>query len=147
MRHRWHLSAIDGESMPRDPHTRLTRQKLAEALTDDGFPTKPSTLATKATRGGGPPYELWGKKPIYTWGTSLAWAKSRLSAPRTNSSEHCLVDADRSKCAVQRIAGGVEDAATMPAMNPKPTEANSARPLGRRFRRRDRAVEAGGGHE
>ena len=74
-----------------------------------GFPTKPSTLATKATRGGGPPYELWGKKPIYTWGTSLAWAKSRLSAPRTNSSEHCLVDADRSERAVQRIAGGVED--------------------------------------
>jgi hypothetical protein len=74
--------------MPLQPDTRLTRQKLAEALTEEGFPTKASTLATKATRGGGPAYELYGKKPIYTWGTSLAWAESRLSPPRTNSSEH-----------------------------------------------------------
>jgi hypothetical protein len=90
--------------------TRLTRQKLAEALTEEGFPTKPSTLATKATRGGGPPYELRGKKPIYTWGTSLAWAKSRLSPLCTNSSEHCVVHADRSECAIQKIAASVEDA-------------------------------------
>jgi len=96
--------------MPLHPDTRLTRQKLAEALTEEGFPTKPSTLATKATRGGGPAYELYGKKPIYTWGTSLAWARSRLSAPHTNSSEHRLVGADHSKRAVQRIARTVVDA-------------------------------------
>lgn len=71
-----------------DPDTRLTRQQLAEALSEQGFPTKPSTLATKASRGGGPPYKLYGKRPIYTWETSLDWAKSRLSPPRANSSEH-----------------------------------------------------------
>ena len=53
MRHRWHLSAIDGESMPRDPHTRLTRQKLAEALTETAFrqslpPWQPRRLGRRA---------------------------------------------------------------------------------------------------
>jgi hypothetical protein len=114
------------------PGTRLTRQKLAEALTEEGFPTKPSTLATKATRGGGPPYELWGKKPIYTWGTSLAWATSRLSPPRTNSSEHCVVHSDPSECSVQKTAASVEDAGkaseAADAANARPPEATVLRP-------------------
>lgn len=76
---------------PLNPETRLTRQKLAEALSEAGYPTKSATLATKATRGGGPPYELYGKRPIYTWGTSLEWAKSRLTPPRRNSSEHRMM--------------------------------------------------------
>ncbi len=62
------------------PNSKLTRVQLAEALTNTGFPTSPATLATKATRGGGPPYQLWGRKPIYTWGPSLEWTERRLSA-------------------------------------------------------------------
>jgi hypothetical protein len=67
--------------------TLLTRACTAAALTEAGFPVSPATLATKATRGGGPPYQLFGRKPLYRWGAALAWARSRLSKPVTSTSE------------------------------------------------------------
>jgi hypothetical protein len=67
--------------------TLLGRAALAEALTAAGYPTRPSTLATKACRGGGPPYQLYGRMPLYEWGKALLWARSRLSAPVSSSSE------------------------------------------------------------
>jgi hypothetical protein len=69
------------------PETLLTRDQTAAALTAEGFPVKPKTLATKATRGGGPPYRLFGTRPLYRWGDALAWAQSRLSAPCRNTSQ------------------------------------------------------------
>jgi hypothetical protein len=74
-------------SIPTDPDALLTRDHTAAALTEAGFPTAPATLATKATRGGGPPYRLFGLKPLYRWGDTIAWAQARLSAPRCNTSE------------------------------------------------------------
>lgn len=65
----------------------LTRADTAAALTDAGFPVSAATLATKAVRGGGPAYCLFGRKPLYRWGTSLEWARARLSAPVSNTSE------------------------------------------------------------
>jgi len=73
--------------MIRDPDDLLRRHALAQALTEAGFPTAPATLATKATRGGGPPFRLYGRIPLYRWGDALAWAQSRLSAPRQSTSE------------------------------------------------------------
>jgi hypothetical protein len=73
--------------IPDSPDVFLRRAPTAEALTARGFPTKASTLATKATRGGGPPYRLFGRVPLYRWGDSLAWAQSRLSVPRGSTSE------------------------------------------------------------
>jgi hypothetical protein len=75
-------------AIPEDSNARLTRDALAKALTAKGYPVKPATLATKATRGGGPPYQLFGARPLYKWSTALSWAESRLSEPRSNSSEH-----------------------------------------------------------
>jgi hypothetical protein len=69
------------------PETLLIRKALAQALTDEGFPVAPSTLATKATRGGGPPFRCFGRVPLYQWGDALAWAKGRLSPPRHSTSE------------------------------------------------------------
>jgi hypothetical protein len=66
----------------------LTRDALATALAEAGFPISGATLATKATRGGGPPYRLFGRRPLYEWGPSLAWAQDRLSDPASNSFEH-----------------------------------------------------------
>ena len=40
--------------------TRLTRNATAAALTAAGFPIRAATLATKATRGGGPPFQRFG---------------------------------------------------------------------------------------
>jgi hypothetical protein len=83
--------AMHGEHMPimvpDDQNTLLRRSDTAEALTASGFPIKTATLATMATRGGGPPYRLFGRIPIYRWGDSLAWAHERLSTPRTSTSE------------------------------------------------------------
>jgi hypothetical protein len=72
--------------VPHDPDTQLTRDKTAAALTAAGFPIKAKTLATKATRGGGPPYRLFGPRAVYRWGDALAWAQKRLTDPRTSTS-------------------------------------------------------------
>jgi len=74
-------------SVPTNRNTRLTRKATAAALTAVGFPISSATLATMASRGGGPPYELWGPRVTYRWGTSLDWAESRLSRPRSITAE------------------------------------------------------------
>jgi hypothetical protein len=65
----------------------LTRDETAEALTRMGFRIKRATLATMAARGGGPPYLIFGRAPVYRWQTSLAWAQARLVQPRRSTSE------------------------------------------------------------
>jgi hypothetical protein len=72
---------------PDDPDTRLTRDALAVALSEAGFPIKAATLATKATRGGGPPFQRFGTRPLYKWADALRWAESRLSRPIHSTSE------------------------------------------------------------
>jgi hypothetical protein len=70
-----------------DQDKLLTRAQAAAALTESGFKTSPATLATKATRGGGPPYRLFGRLPLYRWGDALEWACGRLSEPVTCTAE------------------------------------------------------------
>jgi hypothetical protein len=74
-------------TIPDNPDQLLPRDHTAHALTAAGYPIKPKTLATKATRGGGPPYRLFGPRALYRWGDALSWAQSRMSAPRRSSSE------------------------------------------------------------
>ena len=64
------------------------RTFVAEALTAAGYPVSPATLATKATRGGGPPYRLFGRKPLYRWGDALTWARGRCTEARSSTAEH-----------------------------------------------------------
>src|SRR5438046_1514726 len=71
--------------IPEDPETRLSRNATAAALTTAGFRTSPETLATLASRGGGPPFQKYGRWPIYTWGSSLAWARERCSPVVTST--------------------------------------------------------------
>src|SRR5262245_14071754 len=71
----------------RDADALLLRDQAAEALTEAGFKTSPATLATKATRGGGPPYRLYGRRPLYRWGDLLVWAQNQLSDLRCSTSE------------------------------------------------------------
>jgi hypothetical protein len=94
--------------------SKLTRAQTAQALSDAGYPTAAATLATKATRGGGPPYQLYGRVPIYTWGPTLSWAESQLSAPIGSSSE------------ARRVA-----AKSAPATKPAPPVADDCRQRGR----------------
>jgi hypothetical protein len=68
----------------------FTRESLAEVLSACGFPISKRTLATKATRGGGPPYAKFGNRALYQGGPAVNWATAILSAPAANSSEHRL---------------------------------------------------------
>jgi hypothetical protein len=67
--------------------TLLRRPDCATALTESGYPVRPKTLSTLATRGGGPPYHKFGRTVLYRWSDALAWAESRLSPPRRTTSE------------------------------------------------------------
>jgi hypothetical protein len=72
---------------PIDPDALLPRRDAAEALTARGFRVSERTLATKVTRGGGPPYRRFGPRVIYKWSDLLAWAEGRLSPPRSSTAE------------------------------------------------------------
>jgi hypothetical protein len=72
---------------PDNPDALLTRKVTALALQDAGYPVSEKTLATKATRGGGPPFRKFGSRPLYRWGDSLHWARSRLSPLMHSTSE------------------------------------------------------------
>ena len=74
-------------SIPDNSDTLLTRERAAQALTDAGYPVSPKTLATKATRGGGPLYSLFSGRALYRWGDALDWARSLTSSPRRSTAE------------------------------------------------------------
>lgn len=73
--------------IPGNADALLTRERTAEALTEAGYPVRTKTLATKATRGGGPPYSLFSGRALYRWGDALDWARSLTTAPRRSTSE------------------------------------------------------------
>lgn len=73
--------------IPHDPDALLLRAATAEALTEAGYPVSAATLATKASRGGGPPYRTFGPRVLYRWRDVINWAEARLSTPRCNSAE------------------------------------------------------------
>jgi hypothetical protein len=73
--------------IPTNPDSLLTRDQTAEALSTAGFPVKAKTLSTKASRGGGPPFRLFGRKPLYRWQDALEWAQSRLGPELGSTSE------------------------------------------------------------
>lgn len=76
--------AVDSPPLP---DTLLRRSELAKALKQAGYPATEATLATKATRGGGPPFQRFGRIPLYRWSSALAWAEGRLSPPMRSTSE------------------------------------------------------------
>jgi hypothetical protein len=73
--------------VPHDPNTLLTRTQTGAALRDAGYPVADKSLATRASRGGGPPYRRFGARVLYRWGDALEWARSRLSPPLNSTSE------------------------------------------------------------
>jgi hypothetical protein len=75
-------------AIPEKPDTFLRRAQTAAALTEAGYPVSAGTLSTNATRGGGPPYRLFGRTPLYRWSDALAWAQNRCTDPHATGSEH-----------------------------------------------------------
>lgn len=73
--------------IPNNPDALLTRDRTAAALTEGGYPTSPKTLATMATRGGGPRFHRFGPRVLYRWRDALEWAEKRLSPALRSTSE------------------------------------------------------------
>ena len=74
-------------SIPNNPDALLGREAAANALTAAGYITSSATLATKATRGNGPAYRIFGKRAIYRWGDLIAWAEASTAPLRRSTSE------------------------------------------------------------
>jgi hypothetical protein len=74
-------------AIPDTPDALLRRHEAAAALTAAGYPVARATLATRAVRGGGPPFRRFGRVPLYRWGDLLHWAEGRTSAPMRSTSE------------------------------------------------------------
>ncbi len=64
-----------------------SRKGMAQFLTEQGFKTAEASLATWATRGGGPPFRKYGVFPLYDEDEALEWARSRLSKRVRSTSE------------------------------------------------------------
>jgi hypothetical protein len=76
--------------VPENPDALLTRDVLAAALTASGYPVRPKTLSTLASRpgkAGGPPFRHFGARVLYRWADALAWAEGRLTPARRSTSE------------------------------------------------------------
>lgn len=73
--------------IPENFDALLSRESAARALTAAGYVTSPATLATKATRGNGPAYRIFGKRAIYRWGDLIDWAEAHTAPLRYSTSE------------------------------------------------------------
>ena len=65
----------------------LDRRAAADFLAERGFPCTPATLATLASRGGGPPFTKFGPRALYRPRDLIAWAQGKLSSPRLSTSK------------------------------------------------------------
>lgn len=70
-----------------NPDILLRRREAAAALTALGFPIAEATLATQATRGGGPEFRRFGRIPLYRWADLRSWAEERMTPPMRSTSE------------------------------------------------------------
>jgi hypothetical protein len=64
---------------------KLRRRGASAFLKDNGYPVAESTLAKYATIGGGPPFESFGRIPLYDPDELLSWARSRCRVRRSTS--------------------------------------------------------------
>ncbi len=96
-------------------NTLLTRSQAGAALREAGFPIADKTLATKASRGGGPPFHRFGSRPLYRWLDALAWAQSRLTPPMLSTSEADVFRRTPQARQLQPLAGAKPDTETQTA--------------------------------
>jgi hypothetical protein len=85
------LQAIQMNYQPPHPDAKLSRKDTSAAFKAAGYRVSESTLATMASRGGGPPFMRFGKYPLYRWGDALAWAEGKLRPPVRSTSEQPAV--------------------------------------------------------
>lgn len=94
--------------------TYLTRPEAAAHIVARGLPITKGSLQKLASIGGGPPYQIFGNKAVYTSVELDSWAEQRLTAPRTSTSERPAEASDTSR--ISR-PGGRRHARTRAASN------------------------------
>lgn len=65
----------------------FTRREAAEFLTNSGYPISWKTLQKLACTGGGPLYQIFGNRALYSPGQLIDWANSRTTEPKRSSSQ------------------------------------------------------------
>lgn len=63
------------------------RKEAATYLEEKGLPISPKTLAKMATVGGGPRFQRFNRRPVYTEEFLDEWIAARLSQPVRSTSE------------------------------------------------------------
>jgi hypothetical protein len=79
--------------LPHKYKKRLNRIEAAQHCTDQGFKTSPATLATKASRGGGPAFSYWGSKPVYDPDDLDEWIASKVTCKVFSTAERAKANA------------------------------------------------------
>jgi hypothetical protein len=65
----------------------LTRPEAANYCTEKGLKVSPATLQKMATLGGGPLYQRFGTRAVYTRPNLDAWVAEKLGTPIRSTSE------------------------------------------------------------
>ena len=71
--------------MPENRKRLLSRKESADYLKERGFPVSPNTLQKYVTVGGGPLYQIFGNRALYTTDNLDSWAEQKLTPPRASS--------------------------------------------------------------
>jgi hypothetical protein len=83
-----HDPYLDHFLAPPKPEPLLRRSTAAKYITDTyGIPCSPKTLAKYACVGGGPPFRLAGRFPLYPVSSLDAWAQSKIGPLVRSTSE------------------------------------------------------------
>lgn len=73
--------------------TFYDRKEAARRLTEQGLKTSAGTLTKLACVGGGPEYQIFGNRAVYTDAALTEWAQAKLSKPRRSTSEVSAAEA------------------------------------------------------
>ena len=74
---------------------KFGRKGAAQFLTHRGYKTAAATLAKLACTGGGPPFESFGRRPLYREADLLSWAQARCTGLRRSTSDPGAKHSDR----------------------------------------------------
>ena len=67
--------------------TFLDRREAADYLTSRGLRVSKNTLQKWANTGGGPTYQRFGLRAVYTKSNLDTWAEAKLTAPRCSTAK------------------------------------------------------------
>jgi hypothetical protein len=70
---------------------RLDTRQASALLTELGYKTAPATLNKMRCVGGGPEFELFGRRPLYTQKALLEWVEARTTPPLRSTSDSARV--------------------------------------------------------